>query len=55
MFVHFRLTPTKEQEIMLNRTFCSCRFVYNYYVGKKIELYKVKATLCLMLNVLNWS
>jgi len=36
----FRLVPTKEQEIMLNKTFGSCRFVYNYYLGKKIDLYK---------------
>lgn len=36
----FRLVPTKEQEIMLSKTFGSCRFVYNYYLGKKIDLYK---------------
>ncbi|WP_178139261.1 helix-turn-helix domain-containing protein, partial [Hathewaya proteolytica] len=24
----FRLVPTKEQEIMLSKTFGSCRFVY---------------------------
>lgn len=36
----FRLIPTKEQEIMLSKTFGSCRFVYNYYLGKKIDLYK---------------
>ena len=36
----FRLVPTKEQEIMLSKTFGSCRFVYNHYLGKKIELYK---------------
>jgi len=36
----FRLMPTKEQEVLLNKTFGSCRFVYNYYLGKKIDLYK---------------
>lgn len=36
----FRLVPTKEQEVMLSKIFGSCRFVYNYYLGKKIELYK---------------
>ncbi|SHJ60859.1 Helix-turn-helix domain-containing protein, partial [Hathewaya proteolytica DSM 3090] len=35
----FRLVPTKEQEIMLSKTFGSCRFVYNHYLGKKIDLY----------------
>ena len=36
----FRLMPTKEQETLLNKTFGSCRFVYNHYLGKKIDLYK---------------
>lgn len=36
----FRLVPTEEQEIMLSKTFGSCRFVYNHYLGKKIDLYK---------------
>ena len=31
----FRLVPTEEQEIMLSKTLGSCRFVYNYYLGKK--------------------
>jgi putative transposase len=35
-----RLLPTKEKEIMLSKTFGSCRFLYNYYLVKKIELYK---------------
>lgn len=38
----FRLVPTEEQEIMLSKTFGSCRFVYNHYLGKKIDLYKSK-------------
>lgn len=32
--------PTEEQEIMLSKTFGSCRFVYNHYLEKKIDLYK---------------
>lgn len=36
----FRLVPTKEQEIILSKTFGSCRFVYNHYLEKKIDLYK---------------
>ena len=36
----YRLYPDKEQEIQLNKTFGSCRFVYNQLLAKKIELYK---------------
>ena len=36
----FRLYPDKEQEIQLAKTFGCCRFVYNYYLARKIELYK---------------
>ena len=36
----YRIYPTKEQEIQLNKTFGSCRFVYNQLLAKKIELYK---------------
>jgi len=36
----FRIYPTKEQEILLAKTFGSCRFVYNYYLNKRIEAYQ---------------
>jgi len=36
----FRLYPNLEQEILINKTFGSCRYVYNYYLNKRIELYK---------------
>lgn len=36
----FRLYPNSEQEKQLSKTFGSCRFVYNYYLNKRIELYK---------------
>jgi putative transposase len=36
----YRIYPTKEQEIQLNKTFGSCRFVYNQLLAKKIESYK---------------
>ena len=36
----YRIYPTEEQKIQLAKTFGSCRFVYNYYLNKKIELYK---------------
>ena len=36
----FRLCPNKEQEMQIQKTFGCCRFVYNHYLAKKIELYK---------------
>ena len=36
----FRIYPNKEQEILIQKTFGCCRFVYNQYLSKRIELYK---------------
>lgn len=36
----FRLYPNKEQKIQLAKTFGCTRFIYNYYLDKRIELYK---------------
>ena len=36
----FRAYPTKEQQILINKTFGCSRFVYNYYLAKSIEDYK---------------
>ena len=36
----YRIYPNKEQQLLIQKTFGSCRFVYNYYLNKKIELYK---------------
>ena len=36
----FRLYPNKEQELIIQKTFGCCRFVYNHYLAKRIELYK---------------
>ena len=36
----YRIYPTPEQEIQLNKTFGCVRFVYNQILTKKIELYK---------------
>lgn len=36
----FRLYPNKQQEELINKTFGCCRFVYNRYLAKRIELYK---------------
>ena len=36
----FRLYPSNEQKILINKTFGCTRLVYNYYLNKKHELYK---------------
>lgn len=36
----FRIYPNKEQEILITKTFGCVRFVYNYYLDKKIRLYE---------------
>src|SRR5574344_2596192 len=36
----FRIYPNKEQEILIQKTFGSCRFIYNHYLAKRIEMYK---------------
>ena len=36
----YRLYPTKEQEIQIQKNFGCVRFVYNYYLAKRIEIYE---------------
>lgn len=36
----YRLYPNKEQQIQLAKTFGCVRFIYNYYLAMKIDLYK---------------
>ncbi len=43
----FRLYPTEEQKILINKCIGSSRFVYNYYLNKKEELYKNQKNLSL--------
>lgn len=38
----FRIYPNKTQEILIQKTFGCVRYVYNYYLAKRIELYKTK-------------
>lgn len=40
----FRIYPNKNQEILIQKTFGSCRFVYNHYLAKRIERYKTDKT-----------
>ena len=34
----FRMYPNKQQEELINKTFGCCRFIYNRYLAKRIEL-----------------
>lgn len=36
----FRIYPNKEQEELIQKTFGCCRFVYNYYLAKRKEIYE---------------
>lgn len=36
----FRIYPTKEQEVLIQKTFGCTRFVFNRYLAKRIEAYK---------------
>ena len=40
----FRIYPNKKQEELIQKTFGCCRFVYNYYLAKRIESYKQDKT-----------
>lgn len=35
----YRIYPNKQQKILLSQTFGNCRFVFNHYLTKKIDLY----------------
>ncbi len=36
----FRIYPSKEQEILIHKTFGCCRFIYNYYLTKRKEVFE---------------
>lgn len=36
----FRIYPNKEQENLIAKTFGCCRFVYNHYLAKRMEIYE---------------
>lgn len=36
----YRIYPNKKQKALLAQTFGNCRFVYNYYLAKRIEIYE---------------
>lgn len=40
----YRLYPNKEQEVLIQKTFGCVRFVYNYYLDKRIKAYKENKT-----------
>jgi len=36
----FRMYPNEDQKVKINQNLGSSRFVYNYYLNKKDEVYK---------------
>ena len=40
----FRIYPNKTQQKLIQKTFGCCRFVYNYYLDKRIQAYKDNKT-----------
>lgn len=40
----FRIYPNRTQQILIQKTFGCCRFVYNHYLAKRIEMYKTSNT-----------
>lgn len=36
----FRISPSKEQEVLINKTFGCCRFIYNNLLSDRTEYYK---------------
>lgn len=38
----YRIYPNKKQIELINKTIGCCRFVFNYYLSKRIELYKTE-------------
>jgi len=40
----YRIYPNKEQQILIQKTFGCVRFVYNYYLDKRIKAYKENKT-----------
>ena len=48
----YRIYPNKNQKEIIAKTFGCCRFVYNTYLAKRIEMYeKNKETHLHMFNV----
>ena len=40
----FRISPTRQQRILLEKHFGACRFIYNYFLNKRKEEYMNKKT-----------
>lgn len=41
----FRINPTKEQEVLIQKTFGCCRFVYNYFLAERKKAYEERKEL----------
>ena len=40
----YRIYPNKKQKELIQKTFGCCRFVYNYYLNKRKEIYENNKT-----------
>ena len=40
----FRIYPNRTQEILIQKTFGCVRFVYNYFLDKRIKVYEADKT-----------
>ncbi len=40
----YRIYPNKKQQELIQKTFGCCRFVYNYYLSKRMQLYEESKT-----------
>lgn len=36
----FRIYPTAEQEVLIQKTFGCCRFIYNYFLAERKKVYE---------------
>ena len=37
----FRIYPNNKQKRLIEKTFVCCRFIYNYFLDKRIKLYEI--------------
>ena len=51
----YRLYPNKEQEILIQKTFGCCRFVYNQTLAHRKELYETKKESISRIDCNNWK
>lgn len=51
----YRLYPNREQEVLIQKTFGCCRFVYNHTLAYRKELYETKKISINRIDCNNWK